>query len=126
MVQLNTHHFMFLAQMNSCRAKATVKSLDEKITLKGPKNARKESTTKPQVNMEDSTKPQLPESLMFDSRSLHNGNKQGLKMASQVATTKIEAFVAEAGPKMSSKEGAKRGPFEPPVRSRDFKSREDR
>lgn len=98
-----------------------MKNPDER-TIKAPRNVSRESTSKLQVHVvEDSTKSQLPESFTFDSRASHNGNRQGLKMAAQVAT-KAEP----SAPKVNSNEGAKRSPFEPPARPRDFKSREDR
>jgi hypothetical protein len=101
-----------------------VKGPDEKTSVKAPRNVSKESASK----LEDSTKPQIPESFAFDSRALHSGNKQGLKMATQVAAPKVEAkaAAAEAAPRLNSSEGPKRWPFEPPARPRDFKSREDR
>ncbi|KAG0557342.1 hypothetical protein KC19_11G122000 [Ceratodon purpureus] len=112
--------------VTSCRAKATVKIPDEK-TYQAPRNVSKESTGMLQLNIvEDSTKPQRPESFTSDSRALHSGNKQGLKVATQVAATKVDVVDAEATSKMNSNEGAKRWPFEPPARPRNFKSREDR
>lgn len=66
-----------------------------------------------------------PRSGKFDSRTLHSGNKQGVKTATQV-TSKAEAAAAQSTSKLSSNDGTKGWPFKQPARPRDFKSREDR
>lgn len=68
---------------------------------------------------------QRPESGTLNSRTLHSGNKQGVKIGAQVLVQAEDAAV-QSTPKLSSSEREKGWPFEQPLRSRDFNSREER
>lgn len=61
---------------------------------------------------------QRPDSALFDSGTVHSGNKQGLKMI----TVKTEASPDES----NSSEETRVWTSQQPVRPRDFKSRDDR